>query len=93
MLGIGALVLMGLGVVARNPVVGGLGALLLGLLVVLRLVTDVRSGITSSNWGTWRRDQNRLAFHCNVGFWAAISLACFILAILVMLGVFQPATT
>jgi hypothetical protein len=84
---------MGLGIVARNPVVGGLGALLVGLLVVLRLATDLRSGVTSSNWGTWRRDQNRLSFRCNVGFWAAISLACFVLGILVMLGAFQAAET
>lgn len=91
MLGIAALVMMALGILSRNPVVGGLGALLVGVLVALRLATDWRSGVTSSNWGTWRRDQNRLAFGCNIGFWAAVSLACFVLGALVMLGVFQAA--
>ncbi len=57
-----------------------------GLLVFSRLVVDLRAGVTSSNWGTWRRDDSRLRFQCNVYVWGAITVLCFVVGILTMLG-------
>ena len=86
LLGIVALVMMGLGLVGKSPSVLAGGAFLFGALTVSRLVTDLRSGQTSSNWGHWRRMEHRNYFLGNVGFWVAIAAAWFALGALVMLG-------
>ena len=51
----------------------GCGALLAGGLIWSRLALDVRSGVTSSNWGTWRRDTSPLGFRWNTGVWAVVA--------------------
>ena len=86
LLGIGALMMVGVGILAGNPMIAGSGTMMAGLLVVSRLVVDLRSGVTSSNWGTWRRDENQFAYYRNICFWGAIALAWFLFGVLVMLG-------
>ena len=86
LLGFGSLGLMVLGVLAGNRTIVGMGAILAAVLVLSRLIVDVRSGVTSSNWGTWRRRESRLGFQCNVCFWAFVTLLWFALGILTMAG-------
>jgi len=86
LLGIVALVMMGLGLVGRSPIVLGGGAFLFGALTMSRLFIDLRRGETSSNWGHWRRSEHRGYFLSNVGFWGAIAAAWFALGGLAMLG-------
>ncbi len=93
LLGIGALVMIGVGIVANNPVVTGGGVLLVGMLLFVRLVSDLRSGVSSSNWGTWRRDENRQGFRLNIVFWGVVLLLCVALGVVVLCGVFQPPAT
>ena len=93
LLGVGALFMMGLGVLAGSPVALGTGAMMAGMLVLLRVIVDVRSGVTSSNWGTWRRTENRARFRCNTCFWGVIAVLWFVLGGLAMLELIPvPAT-
>jgi hypothetical protein len=87
--GIGSLVMMGLGIVANNPVAFGSGAIMAGTLVLSRVIVDLRSGVSSSNWGTWQRNENRLGFRCNVSFWGVITLLWFALGSLAMLDLIR----
>ena len=66
----------------RRPVL----LLMAGLLILSRLVVDLRSGVTSSNWGTWRRDENRVEFRRNICFWIVITLLWFVLGIFTVFG-------
>lgn len=86
LLGVASLIMMGAGILADSPVAIGSGATLAGLLVLWRLVVDMRSGITSSNWGTWRRDEHRLAFRCNICFWGFITMLWSVLGVVTMFG-------
>jgi hypothetical protein len=86
LLGIAALGAIGLGLVGSSAVMLAGGAFLFGALTVSRLIIDLRSGETSSNWGHWRRSENRHYFLCNVGFWATIAVAWFALGGLAILG-------
>ncbi len=93
-LGGGSLLVMAVGVLAGNPVVAGCGAIMVGLLILFRLRTDLRSGVTSSNWGSWRRDENRIGFRCNISLWSVLTLACFLLGVFTILGwVHLPSTS
>jgi hypothetical protein len=93
LLGIGALVLASVGTLAGNAVVAGCGAVIAGLLILWRLVVDLRRGVTSSIWGTWRRDENRVAFRCNVCFWTFVALCLFLAGLMIGLEwVPLPAT-
>lgn len=60
-----------------------------GMLVLSRVIVDVRSGVSSSNWGTWRRNEHRIGFRCNVCFWGVITLLWFILGSLAMLNLIR----
>jgi len=82
LLGVASLVMMAVGFLARNPAIAGCGALMAGGLIALRLRADLHSGISSSNWGTWRHDENRLGFRCNICFWAAATLFWLVLGVL-----------
>jgi len=86
LLGVAALMVVAIGIVAANPVVAGCGALMAGLLVLVRLLADMRSGITSSNWGTWQFNENRVGFRCNICFWTVIMLTWFVLGVFVLFG-------
>jgi hypothetical protein len=92
LIGVGALFLMGCGIISGSPVATSIGATMAGLLLVWRLVIDWRSGVTSSNWGTWRRDLNPLGFRCNVGFWAAVAMLWFVLALVILLELIRLPT-
>lgn len=87
LLGVGSLMTISVGIVAGNSVVAGSGAILAGLLVLSRLAADLRSGVTSSNYGTWQRHEHRLGFRRNVCFWGAIALLWFVLGTLLMFGI------
>jgi hypothetical protein len=89
LLGIGSLIMMGWGILGRDPVMIGSGAIMAGLLVLSRLIVDLRCGVTSSNWGTWRRDENRGLFRCNICFWAFVTALWFMLGILIIGGFIQ----
>jgi hypothetical protein len=93
LLGIASLVMMGCGVLADSPAMAGMGAILAGLLVLSRLAVDLRSGVTSSNWGTWRRNDHRVGFLCNVCFWSVITILWFAVGIVAMLGFIQVSST
>jgi hypothetical protein len=91
--GIAALILVSVGVLSGSAGAAGSGALMAGLLILRRLMVDLRRGITSSIWGTWRRDKNRFAFRCNICFWSAVTLLWSLLGIVILLGwVHLPAT-
>lgn len=85
--GAGALLLLALGGMAGNRGLSGAGAMMAGSMIVARLATDYRSGISSSNWGTWRREQSRALFFCNLGFWTLIAGALMVLGLLVWGGI------
>lgn len=57
-----------------------------GLSVLSRLAMDFRSGVTSSNWGTWRRDEDYARYYRNTCFWAVVALLWFIFGVLIMIG-------
>ncbi len=86
LLGLGAVAMMVCGILAHNKIATGSGAAMAGILVLWRLATDYRSGVTSSNWGTWRRDQNPRAFRRNVAFWGAVAALWFVLGAAIMIG-------
>jgi hypothetical protein len=92
-LGVAALLVTGVGIVAGNAAVAGSGALMAGLLILSRLAIDLRSAVTSSNWGTWRREKNRAGFFCNIGFWTVITLSLFVLGFLIIFEWVQLPST
>ena len=92
LLGLGALIMMGCGVLDHSPLIAGGGAAMAGLLVVSRLVADWRSGVTSSNWGTWRHDTDQRKYFYNVCFWAVVAALWFFLGIMVMAGLLRMPT-
>lgn len=82
--GIASLILISVGILAGSPGVAGSGAMMAGVLIFRRLAVDLRSGVTSSIWGTWRRDKDRLWFRCNICFWTAIALLWSILGLVIV---------
>jgi hypothetical protein len=86
LLGLGAIAMLVCGILAHNPVVTGSGAAMAGVLVLWRLAVDCRSGVTSSNWGTWRRDQNPRGFRRNVAFWGMVAAVWFVLGAAIIVG-------
>jgi hypothetical protein len=85
LLGVGALGMMAAGVLDASPFALGSGAMMAGLLVLSRVIIDLRRGVTSSNWGTWRLRENRLAFRRNICFWGVVTVLWFVLGTLAML--------
>jgi len=92
LLGLGSLLLICVGVASGNSAVAGWGVLMAGLLVLLRLVGDIKSGVTSSNWGTWQRNQQRTKFYCNFIFWGVVTAFLFGVGALAMFGAIQVPT-
>ncbi len=84
--GIASLSMMAYGVLTGSSFSIGCGAILAGLLTLWRLTDDVQRGISSSNWGSWGRSENRLAFYSNVSFWGAIALAWLVAGGLTIFG-------
>lgn len=91
LLGGGALVAVCVGILAGRPIVLGSGAILAGLLVLSRLIIDVRGGTTSSNWGTWRRHESPIRYHTNIGFWGLVTIFWFAIGILAIIGTIEVA--
>jgi hypothetical protein len=78
--------MMFVGAMGGSSFLLGAGELMAGALVLSRIVEDLRSGVSSSNWGTWRRDESRVGFHRNTIFWAVVATLWFLLGFATMLG-------
>jgi hypothetical protein len=92
LLGLGSLLLICVGVASGNSVVAGWGVLMAGLLVLLRLVGDMKCGVTSSNWGTWQRSQQGIGYFCNLVFWGVVTASLFGVGVLALFGIVQVPT-
>jgi hypothetical protein len=78
--------MMCVGAMSGNNLVLGIGGLMAGALVLSRVVADSRAGISSSNWGTWRRRESPVGFHRNMTFWAVVATLWILLGLATMLG-------
>ena len=84
--GAAVLGMMFVGAMGGSSFLLGTGALMAGALVLSRIVNDLRSGVSSSNWGTWRRDESRVGFRRNTIFWAVVAALWFLVGFATMLG-------